>query len=201
MRKLLGAGSVVLVVVGLVAAGRLWSHEKMPPARPDTRVGLINLTSVISNYNMYKAYKEDLKKQYQPYDDKIKELKEQVEALKKDYDAADPLSPKREEVEKSLKKLQADMEKVNEDAKKEFAPKAQDQMVLIYREVQATCERYAKAHDLEMVLQYNEPLDAKDYYSPANVERKMGAGALIPLYMAPGLDLTEEITAALNASK
>ncbi len=198
MRKLLGAGTVVLIAVASVAAGRLWSQDKMPPAAPDTRIRLINLTYVISNCHKYKAYKEEMKAEAQPYYDRIRELQGQVEALKKEAAGTNVPAPRRAEIDKTMIQLQADIQTANLDAKTLLGGKASDQMVSLYKEVQSACTRYAKAHDLDMVLQYNEPLDQKEYFSPANVERKMGAGALLPLYFSKGMEINEEILEILN---
>ena len=198
MRKLLGAGAVVLIVAASVAAGRLWSQDKMPPAAPDTRIRLINLTYVISNCNKYKAYKEEIKAGSQPYEDRIRKLQGEVETLKKEAAGTDVPAPRRAEIDKTLIQLQADVGTANLDAKTLLAPKASEEMVALYKDVQSACNRYAKAHDLDLVMHYNEPLDPNDFYSPANVERKLGAGALIPLYWADGMDISKEILEILN---
>ena len=40
----------------------------------------------------------------------------------------------------------------------------------------------------------------QDYNSEPNISRKMQAGALMPIYMAPGVDVSMDIVKALNAS-
>src|SRR5262249_46507016 len=72
-------------------------------------------------------------------------------------------------------------------------------MQVLYGDVQAAARRYAQAHDLDLVLHYNDAVDARDYWSGANLARKMQAGALMPLYAAPGMDISKEVIAALNA--
>jgi Skp family chaperone for outer membrane proteins len=190
-----------MIVVGVFAGGRLWSQDKPQPAAPRTRVALINATYVISNYSKYKEYKEEWSAAAKPYEDRIKDLTGTVESLKKEYDAAEPLSDKRDEIDKAMKKVQHSIEKASADAKRELGAKAQVQSVEIYKELQSACERYAKSHDLDLVLHYNEPVAPNDLYGPDNVERKLGANALIPLYWADGMDISKEILDSLNESK
>ena len=51
------------------------------------------------------------------------------------------------------------------------------------------------------MMQYNEPINAADLDSAANVERKMSAGACIPVYIALGVDVSTDILAELNSAK
>ncbi|HVS40536.1 MAG TPA: OmpH family outer membrane protein [Gemmataceae bacterium] len=205
MRKLLAAGgALVIVVVGLVIAGRLWAQEKkMPPVAPETKIGLVNLTHVISNCDKYKAYKAAMEAEVQPFQAEIKGRQALMENLRKEAsDAEHPVSEKRrQEIETQLKNEQQAIEAVNGHAKAKLTKQASDEIVLICKDVEAASTRYAKAHDLDLVLQFNEPLDPKDLFSPANVERKMGASAMIPLYSAEGMDISKDILEILNESK
>ncbi len=55
------------------------------------------------------------------------------------------------------------------------------------------------AHGFDLVVHYNDvPADSAEFFSPVNVSRKIQAGAFIPLYIAPGMDITQEVVTALN---
>ena len=54
--------------------------------------------------------------------------------------------------------------------------------------------------NFELVLHYNDALTNEDYWSPANIMRKMQAGACMPLYAMPGMDISGPIVQTLNAS-
>ena len=85
------------------------------------------------------------------------------------------------------------MEDISADAKAKLAKKAEGQMVELYREVQDAARRYAVSHDFDMVLQYNEPIEKDAYYTAANVERKMGAGALIPMHYSNENEISYDV--------
>jgi len=206
-RKWIIATVGVATAAALVYVGTLWAQQPAAPAAPHTaaaprtKVALLNLTYVISYYDKYKAYKDDMKKQAQPYEDRIKALQADMESLRKQVtDPQHPLDEQgRQAAEKKMKDDQRGAEDINTEAKAKLAKEAADQMVLLYQEVQAAAGSYAAAHDFDMVLQYNEPLEPKDYYSPANIERKMGASAMIPLYYSPGMEISRDVLGMLNA--
>ncbi len=208
-RKWIIATAGVAAAAALVYVGSLWAEQpggspavpSRPAAAPRTKIALLNLTYVISYYEKYKAYKDEMKKQAQPFEDRIKKDQADMELLRKEATAATPpTEARRQEIETRVKADQRDIQDANDEAKGKLAKEASDQMVLLYKEVQTAAARYAAGHDFDMVLQYNEPLDPKDYYSPANIERKMGAGALIPLYYTPNMEISRDVLEMLNAS-
>src|SRR5207249_4759439 len=88
------------------------------------------------------------------------------------------------------------------EAKKGLGRKSDEQMVILYKEVREACARYAKGNDIEMVMHYNDALaGAPEFDSAANVARKMQAGAFMPMYITPGLDISEEILTLLNNAR
>ena len=208
-RKWIIATAGVAAAAALVYVGTLWAQQpagspavpSRPAAAPRTKIALLNLTYVISYYEKYKSYKDDMKKQAGPYEDRIKKDQAEAEMLGKEMGAATPpTEARRQEIDTRIKAIKRDMQDANDEAKAKLAKEASDQMVLLYKEVQQAAAHYAAAHDFDMVLQYNEPLDPKDYYSPANIERKMGAGALIPLYYTANMEISQDVLAMLNAS-
>ena len=69
---------------------------------------------------------------------------------------------------------------------------------MIYREVQEAAQRVAVAHGYDMVLHYNDPTTSAEYWSAGNIVRKMQAGACMPIYFAPGIDISADVVNALN---
>ena len=207
-RKAIVATAGVAVVGALVAVGGLWAQSAVPsvPAKPAaaaaprTKIALINLTYVITYYGKYQAYKEEMKTIAKPYEEKIKGKQAELEAFRKE--ATNPATPaaRVEELTKQAKTLQREMEDVSNDAKATLAKKAEGQMVELYKEVLDASRRFAVSHDFDMVLQYNEPVEKDAYYAAPNVERKMGAGALIPIHYSKENEISYDVLTALNAA-
>ena len=113
-------------------------------------------------------------------------------------DLKDASADKRDEISKKQISAQVLAETLKRAGEATLAKKMDGYMVKIYKVVVADAERYAKAHDLEVVMQYNEPLDDKELFSSPNVARKMNAGAAVPLYAAPGVDISKELLVLLQ---
>ncbi|HEY7428872.1 MAG TPA: hypothetical protein VH682_31870, partial [Gemmataceae bacterium] len=45
---------------------------------------------------------------------------------------------------------------------------------------------------------YNDAVTPEDFMSPQNIARKLNTGALMPLYAAPGMDISQEVVNMLN---
>jgi Skp family chaperone for outer membrane proteins len=199
MKSLLRVGGVLLILGTLVYIGRSWSASAIQPAAPASRIALVNLTHVIKNYDKYKAFQEEIKKEVDQYIKREKELREQIEELNRELKASDITADKTEEIEKKIKKLEHELSDMAEEAKKVLGKKSDKEMVALYGDVRQAAEQYAKAHDIELVLHYNDASpDDKEFFSANNVARKIQAGACMPLYAVPGMDISKEIVAALN---
>lgn len=196
----------LLLVAGVMALGTaiyLTGHvgaQGNAAAAPKTKVGLLNLTYVIKNYNKFKNFQEDLKKTVEPFQTKDTGLKTEGEKIAKEAQTPATTAARREAIEKRLKEIQRDIEDNKNEAQKVVVKKQEDQLKILYMDVRGIVERYAQAHGFEMVLHYNDATTQEEYWSPTNIARKMQAGALMPMYMANGLDISANIVATLNAA-
>jgi Skp family chaperone for outer membrane proteins len=163
-------------------------------------VGTLNLTYVVKNYDKFKAFQEELKKAVEPYQTRDTALKNQGESLAKEAQKPGTTAEKRDQIEQQLKALQRQVEDNKNDAPKTLVKKQEDQLRILYMDVRRVVERYAQAHGFDMVLHYNDAVTEQDYWSAANIARKMQAGALVPMYMAGGLDISANVVSTLNAS-
>jgi len=189
---------MVLILGTLVLVGHLASAPK-PPTAPRTRIALINLAQVFKGYDKVNEFAKANKAMLEPYQDKVKELKEQIEAHIKALEQKDLPEETRTEHERKRKARERKLQDLAEEAKALYTKKNEEQMLIVYKEVMAVAQRHAKAHDIELVMHYNDvPTDSPEYFSPSNVVRKIQAGPTIPMYMVPGIDISQNILAALN---
>lgn len=199
MKRLLQSTVVVLVVGLLISVGRSGS-ETNPTPPPRTRTALINLSQVFKGYSKVTEYANANKAMLEPYQTRAKEIQQKVEGLTKELENKELLADKRGQLEKNLKSSQRQMEDLSNEAKELFTKKNEEQMLIVYKEVMAEAQRQATAHGFDLVMHYNDvPTDAPDFYSAGNVSRKIQAGATIPMYIAPGVEITKEVITGLNA--
>lgn len=202
---------VVIAGLATLAAvyfgSRLFAQQPGVPSGPAaTKVGVCNIGTVFTKYKKALVFKEEMERELKPYKDKIEELKNLVVRWQ-NYMAEQAKSPggidkaKREEGEKTILNCKRQMEDLDREARGKIGKKNEEQISQLYKEVNAAIQRYALSTGYHMVLGYGEPLD-QDLLSFMNINRKMQAmdmGAVIPMYVAQGLDVTEGVVGTLNA--
>ena len=160
-----------------------------------SRVALLNISHVIKNYQKAVALNSEMKELFTPLQAKTKAKNAQLEALAKEVQ----LKPdQRDNLEKQARILKRELEDISNEAQNIITKKQDDMVVLIYREIQDAAQRTAISHGYDMVLHYNDPTTSAEYWSPANIVRKMQAGACMPIYFAPGIDISADVVNSLN---
>src|SRR5262249_7664236 len=65
--------------------------------------------------------------------------------------------------------------------------------------VEDVANKIAKSKGLDLVLFYTDAVTEADYYNPNNLQRKLSqSGALMPIIVAPGMDITDTVIEALD---
>jgi len=198
MRSLFRVGGVYLTLGALVLISRLWADTKQPVA-PRTRIALVNLAYVIKHYDKAKAFQDALREESKSSDKRAKEMQARIDELTKELtDKPDLPADKREAIERRVTKMNRELEDFSDEARRSWNKKNDKAMVTLYGEVRQAVERHAKAHALELVLQFNDAAEEAEGNSPATIARRLQAPGCLPLYAAQGMDISKEILAALN---
>ncbi|MBV9125947.1 MAG: OmpH family outer membrane protein [Planctomycetes bacterium] len=195
---------------GLYLSSPLWGQQggfpqtsagapaSMSAAPLQTRVALVNLGQVIKSYQKFANFQNQLKSNSTFYEKELEGKRAQLTQLQDQAThATDPTT--RENIEKQAKQLQRDMQDIQEDARQKLGKQEFDEVVQIYREVKDAVSRYARANNIELVMEYNDGV-GPDEFNPAFFQRKLSNGACQPLYVAPGMDITANIVQMLNAN-
>jgi RNA polymerase sigma factor (sigma-70 family) len=169
-------------------------------ARPvQTRIGLINLTRVLKGSKRYQVLQADLRAQTQQVQQRLEVLKTQLQKYQAEGD--DPATPadRREQSARQVRQLKRELEDEQESARAKVAKANGDALTAMYREVEDAANRVAKVQGLELVLFYTDVVTEADFYNPDNLQRKLSQpGALMPMIVAPGMDVTDSVIEALN---
>jgi len=202
---MLWMGSVVVALAVVIGAGRLWAENKeQKPAKaaktemPRTRIAIVNLTFVIKNYDKYKTFQEDLKKAVEPFQERERKLRAKADKLKQRKQSSTILPANAEDIDGALKTVQREKEDNDEKAKKAIGKKSDKEMKILFLDVEEAAKRYAIAHDFDLVLHYNDATTKEDCESVQNIARKLNTGALMPMYAAPGMDISSALVKLLN---
>jgi Skp family chaperone for outer membrane proteins len=168
-----------------------------PAAKPQVKGAVLNLSYVIKNWKKWKEFQEEYKKKLEGYDDQLKSMKkardDKDQLARNTADAA-----AREALIEEMDNLSKRMKEITDEGKKTLEEIESKQFADVYKAVTDAAARHAKAHGIEVVMHYNDGTNEDEINNPKNVARKLGQGALFPIYLAPGVDISKELVAALN---
>jgi Skp family chaperone for outer membrane proteins len=198
MRSLLRNGSVWLILAMLVLVGRSLSGPKQSTV-PKCRIALINLEQVLKESAKLASFAKENQKHLEPLQSKAKMIEAKIVSLTTSLAKKDLGKEKRLELETQLTENQHILKEITKETKDLAAQQTKEQEVRLYKDISGVAKRYTKQHDLDLIFHYKDKLvNDPDYFGPANVSRKIEAGALIPLYIRDGLDISNEIISLLN---
>ena len=170
------------------------------PAKPlQTRIAVLNLQAVIKNYKKWQQFQDNVKATYQQYENQLKPYRDDALKLKARLDQLPAGDSAREDIERQIRDLNRKAQDQSELMKKELNKTLDQQSVQVYAEVEDVVTRFARQYEFDMVLHFNDAVAPADLHHPVNIQRKMQLGALMPLYTAPGMDITDYITKVLNS--
>jgi outer membrane protein len=124
-----------------------------------TKVGVVNIQQAIAECNEGKKELEALQQKFSPKQAELKGLSDEVESLKKQYQAqGDKLSDDEKGIRaKAIETKQKSLQRNYEDAQAEFQQAEQDVINRIGAKMLVVLEKYSKAHDYALVLDVSNP--------------------------------------------
>jgi len=191
--------------VAVYFGSRLWAQQPAaaPQAPPQTRVGLVNTLQVIKNYHKFKTFDDEMRRLAKPFEDNDKKLRDNLNEWQKALNNAGLSQQDRDKAEIEIKERKRQIEDNALQAKKVLGTRYDDQFKQLYIEVEDAIKRYSVSNGYHIVLQFDEKQAPHELHSPPNIQRKLQAsastGCCVPVYIAPGLDITLQVVANLNA--
>jgi Skp family chaperone for outer membrane proteins len=191
----IGASALAL---GVFLGGYVWAQQGTRPAAPlQTRIAVVNLAQVIKNYNKYKQFELDIKQQSQQIQHDLDTKKAQVLGDQKELENPQLAADRRGQLEHHMKALQREMQDSVEEAKQRISQQEFTQLVQTYKEIKDAVDRFARAYGIELIMQYSDAVGS-EVYAQGHFQHKLANRACIPMYIAPGMDITDQVTNMLN---
>jgi Skp family chaperone for outer membrane proteins len=192
--------ALVVMTATLSSAAAQGKDEKLPPAGA-TRVAVVNFGLVFRKYYKLNRSHVGMPAGMIPLRDKARVLVDQTKAwhdemMKEDFDPA-----QKERFEAGIRRNKLELEQMQEEVKKILAKGQEENLVALWKEVQEVVGTIAKERGIQLVLGYGDPIEKELLYSFPNVDRKkqaMDTGNVVPLFVADGVDISEEVVALLN---
>lgn len=209
MKKAVLAVGAILALVALWYVAPLSGQTQPPANNPQaaatpaaplrTKIAILNLTYVIKNYDKYKRFQDEIKVFIDPFQKKDAELRAKLESLKKEA-ATMPGKGQAsgEELEKQAREIQRQLEDNAAEIKLKLGKRSDEEMKIVYQDVCLAAQSYARSHDFDLVLHYNDAVTESDYLSAQNIARKLNTGALMPLYFQRNMDISQAVVELLN---
>lgn len=191
---LYGANLLLAQAPGLPAGGAVASTGAV-------RIAVVNMDIVRKGYKKIEFYKQEIQNMAKPFEEKLEQYKKYYEGWtklsKEGKDAAE-----RDNASKQALVVKRHLEDLTNEANKKIMEVSQRQVLQVYREIEDVIESYAKANGIHMVMHYADPIDPSEKYSAPNIHRKLNGcsnvGACGPIYIAPNIDISQEIVNVLN---
>lgn len=208
MKRTVGilAGLATMGVGAYLGARAMAQQPAAPPPtavqnRPlRTRIGMVNMATVIKSYRKAQGFQNDLINQAKQLDAQYLEpLRTQIAKLQKDFQDPATAQPRREQIERDLRQLQLNFREKEEDARKQMDARQSEWTVQLYREIEDTVRQFAASSDLELVLFYTDPTNPASPYDPNTIKNRLSMRAAVPMYMAPGMDISDAVSNILNS--
>jgi Skp family chaperone for outer membrane proteins len=145
------------------------------------------------------AIQADVRSRTQEAQHKLEGLKKEIQRYQTEGDATGTPAGRREEYALKIRQLKREMEDEEERVRAMVSRMTGDAVSVAYRDVEEAANRVAKLKGLELVLFYNDAVTEEDFSNANNLQRKLSqSGTLMPMIVAPGMDITEAVTEGLN---
>jgi Skp family chaperone for outer membrane proteins len=184
--------------LGVYLGSRLWAQGPGTAAPAQPRIAVVNLVNIMANYSKAKLFQDEAKKAFGKFQADTEDLRKKMGDAQKELEKPD--LKQREAWEKYILDLKRALEDVSMKFKKDFGARSEEQAVQLYKEVQDAVQRYAVSNNFHVVLQYNETINPTELNSNMHILRRLErpGGALIPMYVANGLDISAAVVDNLN---
>lgn len=210
----LNAALTGLIGFGVLAAFAVGQTPNNPPGKvvpasatapnssmmPGTRVAVVNINSVLKNFQKAQYQNNSIKTLVQSYAERMNKMKEEIAKRQAEMPKPTTTPQMREAMEKEVLAINRQLQDLDGEARKVVTAKQGEIAVAIFREIETVVDAVAKTNNFDLVLSYPDATTKDEMYVVDNVVRKMASQAAIPLYYKPHIDLTNAVIATLNAS-
>ncbi len=189
----------VLVAFGFIAEAA--SAQTEPAQAPRAKVGFVNYGAIFTKYEKAAHCKKEMEDSLRPFQAEADGIKIEATRLKRVAEAA-TTSPEdaahaRDHFSKQLRRL----EEIDKIAKEKIGKVQEANLVALWGDIKDAVAKHAKSKDLDIVFAHVDGVhDADDF---TNINRKMtglDTGGAIPVYIRPGVDITNDVLMQLNKS-
>jgi Skp family chaperone for outer membrane proteins len=202
-RNLWLAAGIAALAIAVYFGSHLWAQAGGGAPAGAGRVGVVNVGTVFTKYAKAQQFKDELQKKVMPFKDKMDKWRKEMIEYQDLIQKGDFQKYKKEDLEKAVLERKRALEDTDREVRNLVGKQSEEQLVHLWREINDGVRTVASANGFQVVFGYGDPMDLKDLHTFANINRKMQGmdmGAAVPLFVAPGMDISEQVVQSLNAA-
>jgi Skp family chaperone for outer membrane proteins len=170
------------------------------PAFGTTKVAVLNLGHVFSNYERNKAFKKEVDLKFKNAAEEARQLAINIKTWQASLQQGNLSDSKKQQYEEKLIAAKRRLEDLERTARAKVGKLHTDNLVVVWRDIREAVKSFSKEHDIDLVLMYGDPNDSLLDQLP-NINRKMqtaDTGGSAPFFVNPRADISEAIVEMLN---
>jgi Skp family chaperone for outer membrane proteins len=168
------------------------------------RVAIVNIGQVFNQYNRPQYMRTDLEKSLGPYKREAKQLTDNIKTWEQEISFGNIENDAKKRNQANIAKAKQRLEEMGVEIARKFGKLQEENLVELFRSVQAGIKAHANRHDIDLVLGYGDVLEKDLLTQFPNVNRKMQAmdsGAAVPFALRPQGDISGAVVTILNDPK
>jgi Skp family chaperone for outer membrane proteins len=170
-------------------------------APQSTRIATINMMAVMKGYKKFEILNKEMADLQKPYQDSAKQWLKYFQDQKAIAEDPTKSAEERDKAAKAVLDAKRKLEDINAQAEKIIRSHQDEKLVQVYREIQDAVEAYCQGNNIQVVLQYSDAMTTAEFFGAGNIQRKLrsgAAGAFSPMFIAPGVDISQAVVTLLN---
>lgn len=206
-RTLTFAMGFLVLGVAAYCAGQLSAQNTAQPApgQPTSvpllrnKIAVFNMSEVIKGYKRWQEFEQQRNSGLKDQQGKFDKFKLEIGNKQADLAKLSPTDTAgRDKIERDIRLIERQAGDLRDEIGKQYQKWEQDQITLIYKEIESVAADIARAYNVELILHYTDPVTPEEKYHPMNLARKLQSSGITPIFMAGGIDISKWMLDNLN---
>jgi Skp family chaperone for outer membrane proteins len=166
-----------------------------------TRVAIVNVGLVFSQYEKARNYKAALEELLKKPRLEAKTLVDDIASWEKQSNKENTSPAAKDRLVEKIRIAKRRLEDLNHELTRKLGKKAEENLVALWTEIQSGIRTCAVEQKIDVVIGYGDPIDKETLDLFPNVTRKMEAmdkGSGVPLFVNPRADISQAVVDRLN---
>jgi Skp family chaperone for outer membrane proteins len=191
---------LAIIITGLCISTPLLAQESEKPKTPQgTKIAVVNVGLVFSKYWKAKQQKTELEETLLPYKANAKRLADEAKMWEDALNSGGDLTPsQKDKTKEAIRKNCLELEDMSAKIQKDLGKKQEENLMILWKDLNDGITAVAKAQDLHIVLGYGVQ---NPFQSVCIKKQGLDHGYAVPLYIHESIDITEIMIYLMNSTE